>query len=153
MPTVVDLAVVPGPALGPIVLGMSESDVIEGRGQPRARRQAGSGEGTSMWWASPSLRVDLDADGLVEFCEVTFDDGEPHVSLDGVDLLALPADEVAAHLSASLGGDFEESGYSFTCPSGLTLWRATLPEDGDANPNDRGGRYWRTVAVAAPGYW
>ena len=106
-----------------------------------------------MWWASPSLRVDLDAHGLVEFCEVTFDDGEPHVSLDGLDLLGLPADEVAALLAASLGGDYEESGCTFRCPSGLALWRATLPEAGHANPDDREGRYWRTVAVAAPGYW
>ena len=149
----IHLAVVPGQVLGPVVLGASESAVIQELGEPRARRQADRGEGVSLWWASPSLRVDLDANGLVEFCEVTYNDGEPHVSLEGVDLLGLPADEVAAHLSASMGGDYDESGYSFTCPSGLALWRAALPEDGDANPNDRGGRYWRTVAVAAPGYW
>jgi len=150
---VVDLAVVPGKTLGPVVLGMSESALIQRLGEPRARRQSDGGGGVSLWWADPSLRVDLDADGWVEFCEVTFNDGEPHVSLDGIDLLARPADEVAAHLSASLGGDYEESGYSYTCPSGLALWRATLPEEGDTNPDDREGRYWRTVGVAAPGYW
>ncbi len=149
----VDLPVVPGQSLGSVVLGTSERVVIEQLGEPRERRQAANGEGISMWWASPSLRVDLDADGRVEFCEVTFVDGEPQATLDGVDLLALPADEVAALVAASLGGGYEENGYSFTCPSGLALWRVALPGDGEADPDDRGGRHWRTLAIAAPGYW
>lgn len=149
----VDLPVMPGHSLGSVVLGMSEGAVIEQLGEPRARRPADSGEGISMWWADPSLRVDLDSKGRVEFCEVTFVDGEPRTTLDGVDLLALPADEVAALLAASWGGAYEEGGYSFTCPPGLALWRATLPGDGETDPDDRGGRHWRTLAVAAPGYW
>lgn len=149
----VELAVVPGHSLGSAVLGTSESAVIEWLGQPRERRSTADGEGVSLWWSNPSLRVDLDAQGRVEFCEVTYEDGGPQTTFDGIDLLALPADQVATHLASSLGGSYEEGGHSFTCPTGLALWRPTLPGGDEADPDDRGGQYWRTLAVAARGYW
>jgi hypothetical protein len=90
----VSLTVVPGTALGPAVLGANERDLLETCGSPSTRRPNGQGRGLTLYWERPSLRLDLD-DGDVEFCEVTFADGEPRVM----------------------------------------------------------GANWRTVAVAAPGFW
>ena len=74
--------------------------------------------------------------------------------LDDTDLFGRPASDVAEILEASDHGRFEEDGYTFTCPTGLSLWRAVIPRgDADADTDDRDGAYWRTVAVAAPGYW
>jgi hypothetical protein len=151
---VVELAVVPGYSLGPVVVGTGVAAVMATLGDPSVRRPAASGAGASLWWRDPSLRVDLDAEGLVEFCEVTFVGSGPLVIFGGVDLLGLPAAQVAEMLTSTLGGDYEEGGYSFISPSGLALWRPVLPsEAGDANPDDRQGAYWRTVGVAAVGYW
>ena len=81
--------------------------------------------------------------------------------LGDTDLLGRAANDVAEILGASQHGRFEEDGYTFTCPTGLSLWRAVLPHDADgdavtdadADTDDRDGAFWRTVAVAAPGYW
>jgi hypothetical protein len=101
------------------------------------------------------LRVDLDDQGTVEFCEVTYSEGEPQAMLDDTDLFGSPASAVAEILVASQRGRFEEDGHTFTCPTGLSLWRAVVPNDADAaaDIDDRDGEYWRTVAIAAPGYW
>ena len=74
--------------------------------------------------------------------------------LGDTDLFGSPASDVAEVLISSQRGVFEENGHTFTCPSGLSLWRAVLPDgDAEADADDRDGEYWRTVAVAAPGYW
>ena len=147
------LDVVPGLALGPAVIGADEGAIVQALGTPRVRRSADNGSGRSLWWQEPSVRVDIDEQGLAVLCEATFVDGDPQAVFDGIDLLGVPASEVAELLASTLGGYYEEGGHTFTCPSGLSLWRDSLPNEGPANPDDRGGDYWRTVAVAAPGYW
>lgn len=150
----VSLIVVPGQALGPVVLGARGRDLLEALGPPNTRRPEGQGHGLTLHWERPALRVDVDDQQNVEFCEVTFADGEPQAMLGDMDLFGRPASEVAEILKASQHGYFEEDGYSFTCPTGLSLWRAVLPhDDGDADTDDRDGAFWRTVAIAAPGYW
>jgi hypothetical protein len=151
---VVGLIVVPGQALGPVLLGAREGDLLDALGPPNTRRPKGQGRGLTLYWDRPALRVDLDDQGNVEFCEATYADGEPQAMLGDTDLFGSPASEVAEVLKASQHGYFEEDGYAFTCPTGLALWRAVLPHgDADADTDDRDGDYWRTVAVAAPGYW
>ena len=74
--------------------------------------------------------------------------------LENMDLFGSPASEVVEILKTSQHGQVEEDGYTFTCPTGLSLWRAVLPhDDADTDIDDRDGEYWRTVAIAAPGYW
>ena len=153
----VSLIVVPGQALGPALLGACEGDLLDALGPPNTRRPRGQARGLTLYWDRPALRVDVDDEGTVEFCEVTYADGEPRAMLGDTDLLGRPANEVAEILTSSQHGFLEEGGYTFTCPTGLSLWRAVLPHgDADADSDDRDyrdGDYWRTVAVAAPGYW
>ena len=150
----VSLTVLPGQALGPAVLGAGEGDLLDALGPPSTRRSRDQGRGLTLYWDRPALQVDLDGDGNVEFCEATYADGEPRVMLGDTDLLGSPASEVAEILMSSQHGSFAEDGYAFTCPTGLSLWRAVVPDgDADADTDDRDGNYWRTVAVAAPGYW
>jgi hypothetical protein len=146
--------VVPGEALGPVRLGASEGDLVDALGDPSLRRSGDHGRTVSLFWDRPALRVDLDDPGDVVFCEVTYGDGGPQVMLEGTDIFGRPATEVAQILTAVHQGYFGDNGYSFTCPSGLALWRPVLPDDGeDYDTDDRRGDYWRTAAVAAPGYW
>ena len=150
----VSLTVVPGQALGPVVLGAGEGDLLDALGSPSTRRPNAQGRGLTLSWDRPALRVDLDDDGNVEFCEATYTDGEPRAMLGDTDLFGSPASDVAESLISSQHGFFEEAGHTFTCPTGLSLWRAVLPDgDVEADTDDRDGEYWRTVAVAAPGYW
>ena len=70
----VSLTIVPGQALVPVVLGAGEEDLLDALGSPSTRRPNGQGRGLTLSWDRPALRVDLDDDGKVEFCEATYTD-------------------------------------------------------------------------------
>jgi len=148
------LDVEPGHALGRVVIGSSEADLLSAVGPPNSRREASRSERTTLYWDAPRLRVDLDVSGVVEFVELTWDPTTPAAMYDGIDLLGTQADVVAQALISSDGGSFNEQGHGFACPTGLALWRPILPGSDDTQYDEyRDGAYWATVAVAARGYW
>ena len=101
------LDVVPGRALGRVVIGSTEADLLSALGQPNTRSEAAC-DRTTLYWDVPPMRVDLDASGDVEFVELTWEPGAPVARYDGIDLLGTPADVVANALISSDGGSFRE---------------------------------------------
>jgi hypothetical protein len=147
--------VVPGRALGPVVIGSTDTELLRALGQPASRRPAEGSEALTLFWYLPSLRVDIDFSGLVEFAELSWGPAAPAAATyAGIDLLGTPVEAVASALIISDAGYFAERGHSFVCPNGLALWRPVLPDGEDTQEDEyRNGAFWATVAVAAPGYW
>jgi hypothetical protein len=131
---------------------MTEPDLRRALNRPESQRER------KRWWARSSLCVEFDEQERVEFVEVTHDaELGWRVLYDQRDLLTVPADDAPAILHREQPR-YDEDGHSLVCPTGLALWRPITPETQDDDATEleddhQSGRCWRTVAVAAAGYW
>lgn len=138
--------IIPHKGVGSIDLGMTRSEVHSILGVPQ------SSFGIREIFLD-GFAVDYDENGCVEFIELS-KSHEFCATFDGVCLHETLADEVVALVSKYADDDKTdpEIGYSYTFPKlQLSLWRGTLPDEGQ-DANDPDGRYFETVAIAKDGY-
>lgn len=140
----------PGLGAGPVRLGMTRPEVEAALGDPQAEYRVWNGTGTTVSWLEACFQVTFDGSGKVVDIMLCAK-GPVVATLQGVDVLHRPAEDVLAALSGLGQGRYEEDGFSFAFSEArVAFWRQGLPDD-DWEPEDhdqyREGRYWDTVST------
>jgi len=138
--------------IGPVHLGMTRSQARAVMpGEPRPTRKYG-GSVIDTWHAS-AFQVFYDDDEKVEFIELSR--GEFQAVLYGVDVFRSKAAALVQHLDKKHHYDRSqtEDGHSFVFPDPeLALWRQAVPEPGEPEEGDNGGRF-DTLGIGIRGYY
>lgn len=133
--------------VGAVRLGTTREQVYSILGEPQSSHN-------SRETFLNGFMVDFDSNGIVEFIELV-KSPQFRTIFEGVCLHEILAEDAILHVSQYDSYDEKNSelGYSYFFPNlGLSLWRGTLPDDGQ-DANDPDGRYFETVAIARDGYW
>lgn len=143
----------PGVGAGPVLLGMSSSEVLAVMGEPERRSPDWLHVGERWSWLRSCFQVCLGGSRTVGEIQLCYG-GPITVIYAGIDLLGSPADLVVEQLSRFDEGRYEEGGSSYSLPRlGLAFWRQCLPgEEPEDDPQYRGGRYWDTVTTGTDDY-
>lgn len=145
----VDLIADPPRGVGGLLIGMPvEAAVARLRGMPGY--VDGGGPGFAHFESDLSIAIEGDRDGAVTSIEAYRPGPDVTVTCEGVDIFAMPAEEVIRQLSARVRLEITGQGRHVVAPDLLlALWRATLPD----SPADEDGRYFGSVLIARPGYY
>ena len=142
--------ILPGVSVGPVAIGMNRSQVHSVLGQPEL---VVPGPDERHWFLS-GLAVDFDPLGQVEFIEVA---RSPvfRALFRGTALREVPAGDAVKLVSRedSVDQNDPEFGYSFSFRTlRLSLWRGSIPDEGQAEFDDDGHSF-ESVAIWRVGYW